>query len=359
MTAPAPWWPELAPRIEPSRAAKPRGLCVDAHTHLSVKPAAALAKPFFKAEFEPRQLYSSPETMRYNAEYRASERNTAQFEDAEQRLADMDAQGVDVQVLSVPPTEYFYWLPAEEAVRANRIQHERFAEVVARWPHRFAAVANVPMESPPLAVEVLREAHRDFGFRGVQISADVLGKDLDDRRFDAVWETVAELGMTVILHPQGFTHGQRFSDYYLVNVMCMPLASTLAVTRMILGGVWNRHPELRLLVVHGGGYLPFYVARTDHAWRVRPELRHHLDVPPSEVLRRIYVDTNVFDPGMVEHLVATLGADHVLMGTDYPFDMGTVDPVGFLADVAVSEAERDLILGGNAAALFGIDAVRT
>lgn len=139
----------------------------------------------------------------------------------------------------------------------------------------------------------------------------------------------------------------------------MPLASTVAVTKMILGGVWNRHPDLKVMVVHGGGYLPFYVARTDHAWKVRPELRHHLDVPPSEVLRRIYVDTNVFDSSMVGHLVSTLGADHVLMGTDYPFDMGTVDPVGFLADVDLDDASRDLILGGNAARLFGITSARS
>ena len=238
----ADWWPELAPRIETSRAPRHRGLCVDAHTHLSVKPAAAVAKPFFRPEFEPRAVYSSEETTRYNTEYRASPLNTAQFEDAEQRLADMDAQGVDMQVLSVPPTEYFYWLPEAEALRANRLQHERFAEVVAQWPDRFAAVANVPMDHPALAVEMLREARRDYGFGGVEISADVLGRDLDDRRFDPVWEAVVELDMTVILHPQGFTHGERFTDYYLVNVMCMPLASTLAVTRMILGGVWSRHP---------------------------------------------------------------------------------------------------------------------
>jgi aminocarboxymuconate-semialdehyde decarboxylase len=352
------WWPELAPTVAPSRVPKPGVPTVDAHTHLSVQPAATLAKPYFLPEYEPRSLFSSPETTRYNAEYRASAHNTAQFEDAEQRLADMDLQGVDMQILAVPPTEYFYWLPEDEARRANRIQHERFAEVVATWPDRFAAVANVPMEYPALAVETLREAHRDFGFRGVEISADVLGKDLDDRRFDPVWEAAVELGMTVILHPQGFTHGQRFSDYYLVNVMCMPLASTLAVTRMILGGVWNRHPDLRLLVVHGGGYLPFYSARTDHAWAVRPELRHHLEVPPSEVLKRIYVDTNVFDPRMVEHLVSTLGADHVLMGTDYPFDMGTVDPVGFLDGAQLDPADRDRILGGNALRLFGIDLAR-
>lgn len=356
---PTPWWQELAPRIEPSRAPHPRGRCIDAHTHLSVPAAAALAKPFLRPEFEPRARYSSPETQRYNAEYRASPLNSAQFEDAEQRLLDMAAQGVDMQVLSVPPTEYFYWLPEDEALRANRIQHERFAEVVAKWPDRFAAVANVPMNHPRLAVQMLHEARRDFGFGGVEISADVLGLDLDDPRFDPVWETVVDLDMTVILHPQGFTHGQRFTDYYLVNVMCMPLASTLAVTRMILGGVWNRHPALRVLVVHGGGYLPFYIARTDHAWRVRPELRHHLDIPPSEVLRSIYVDTNVFDTRMVEQLVTDLGADHVVMGTDYPFDMSTVDPVGFLAGAQLGDHDRDLILGGNAARLFGIDTAPT
>ena len=353
-----PWWPELAPRIETSRAPKPTGPCVDVHTHLSVPSAAALAKPHFRAEYEPRSLYSSEETIRYNSEYRASALNTAQFEDAEQRLSDMDAQGVDMQVLAVPPTEYFYWLPESEALRANRIQHERLAEVVAKWPQRFAAVANVPMNHPALAVQVLREARHDFGFRGVEISADVLGLDLDDRRFDPVWEAITELDMMVILHPQGFTHGQRFTDYYLVNVMCMPLASTLALTRMILGGVFQRHPQLRVLVVHGGGYLPFYIARTDHAWRVRPELRHHLDVPPSEVMRSIYVDTNVFDPRMVRQLVDDLGAGHVLMGTDYPFDMSTVDPVGFLADVALSDHDRNLVLGGNAIRLLGIDTLR-
>ncbi|MHA6622157.1 amidohydrolase family protein [Pseudonocardia sp. DLS-67] len=344
--------PDLAPRIAPTVATKPPVSCVDVHTHFSVPAAAALAKPHFRPEYEPRTRYSSEETLRYNAAHRGSERNTAQFEDAETRLADMDLQGVDVQVLAVPPTEYFYWLDEAEALRAVRLQHERLAEVVARWPDRFAAVANVPMNHPRLAVEVLTQARREFGFGGFELSADVLGADLDDRRFDPVWEAAVELGMTAILHPQGFTHGERFRDYYLVNVMCMPLASTLAVTRMILGGVWVRHPALRMLVVHGGGYLPFYAARTDHAYAVRPELRHHIDRPPSEFLRELYFDTNVFDPRMVEQLIADFGADHVLMGTDYPFDMSTVDPLGFLERAALTAEQRALVVGGNAARLF-------
>lgn len=350
--SPAEWWPELAPVVTASRAPKPSVRTVDVHTHLSVPAAASLAAPYARPELEPRALHSSAETLAYIKDYRGSPGQVAAFETVEQRLADMDLQGVDTQVLAVPPTEYFYWLPEDEALRAGRLQHERFAEVVAAHPTRFAAVANLPMGHPALAVEVMREAREAFGFRGFQVSADVVGLELDDPRYDVVWEAAAELGMTAILHPQGFTHGQRFGDYYLVNVMCMPLASTLAVTRMILGGVWRRHPDLRMLVVHGGGYLPFYVARTDHAFHHRPELRHHIDRPPSEYLRLLHFDTNVFDPAMVRQLVDRYGAEHVLMGTDYPFDMGTVDPVGFLADVGLTDAEARLVLGGNAARLL-------
>ena len=124
---------------------------------------------------------------------------------------------------------------------------------------------------------------------------------------------------------------------------------------MILGGVWQRHPDLRMVVVHGGGYLPYYFARTDHAYGVRPELRRHIDRLPSEYLRKLYFDTTVFDPRMVEYLVDTFGDTHVLMGTDYPFDMGPTDPLAFLAEARLTEASRDRILGRNAARLFKLD----
>ena len=277
------------------------------HTHLAVPASGAVAAPYARPELEPRSLHSSQETLAYTAALRATPLLTARFEDPSQRLADMDAQGIDVQVLAVPPTEYFYWLPADEALRSCRLQHERLAEVVAAHPGRFAALATLPMGHPDLAVEMLREA-RDLGMTGFEVSTEVMGPDacvteLDDPALDVVWAAAVDLGMTAVLHPQGFTHGERFTDYYLVNVMCMPLASTLAVTRMILGGVWARHPDLAMVVVHGGGYLPFYVARTDHAFRHRPELRRHIDREPSEYLRLLHFDTNVFDPDMVRHLV--------------------------------------------------------
>ena len=142
------------------------------------------------------------------------------------------------------------------------------------------------MAHPGHAAAELERINRDLGFKGIEIGADVNGVDLDDPRFDPVWSKLEELEMLVVLHPAGFTEGRRLTDYYLVNVIGMPLASTVAVSRMILGGVFHRHPDLKMLVVHGGGYLPFYAARTDHAYRHRPELRHHIDRLPSEYLSR-------------------------------------------------------------------------
>jgi aminocarboxymuconate-semialdehyde decarboxylase len=350
------WWPELGPKWEPTTATKPAWPCIDVHSHLSVPAAEAVAQPHFRPEMDPRSLFSSDESLRYNREVRHRPEQVARFEEPEARIDDMDRQGIDVQVLSVPPTEYFYWLDAEPAVRACRLQHERLAEVVGRHPDRFVALANLPLDHPALAVEVMEEARRDFGFPGFEISADVNGGELDDHRLEPVWARAVELGMTVVLHPQGFTQGERMGDYYLVNVVCMPLASTLAVTRMILGGVFERHPDLKLVVVHGGGYLPYYFGRTDHAFAVRPELRRHIRRPPSEYLHQLHFDTAVFEPRMVEYLVDEFGADRVLLGTDYPFDMGPTDPLAFLARARLDEPSRALVYGGNAARLFEIDA---
>ncbi len=348
------WWPELGPKWEPTTASKPACKCIDVHTHLSVVESKELAMPHFKPEMDPRSFFSPEVSTRYNNELRTQPEQVPKFIEPEARIEDMDKQGIDMQILSILPPQYFYWLEPELAIRATRIQHERFAEIVADYPDRFAAVANIPMAHPDIAVEVLEEAKRDFGFNGFEINADVNGEDLDDRKFDKVWEKAVELDMTAIMHPQGFTHGQRMDDYYLVNVICMPLASTVAVSRMIIGGVWERIPDFKMVVVHGGGYLPYYFARTDHAYNVRPELRHHITRKPSEYLHKLHFDTTVFEPGMVEYLIEEFGDEHVLLGTDYPFDMGPTDPLAFLADVKMNEQSRERILGGNAARLFKI-----
>ena len=348
------WWPELGPVWKPTRAQKPPTRTIDVHTHVIVDESGDLANPFFKPEMDPRTFFSPEESIRYNKEFRSQPHIKVKYRDPDARIEDMDLQGVDMQVLAIAPPQYFYWLDADTAPKAIHLQHERFAEVVRQHPDRFVAVANLPMDHPELAVEVMEEAKENYGFNGFEMNGDVNGGDYDDPRYNPIWEAAEELEMTIILHPQGFTHGQRMDDYYLVNVICMPLASTVAVSRMILGGVWERYPDLKMVVVHGGGYLPFYFARTDHAYGVRPELRRNIDRLPSEYLHKLHFDTAVFKPEMVRYLIDEYGADRVLMGTDYPFDMGPTDPLAFLAGVPMTEDERELVLGGNAARLFKI-----
>jgi aminocarboxymuconate-semialdehyde decarboxylase len=160
-----------------------------------------------------------------------------------------------------------------------------------------------------------------------------------------------------LLHPHGFTQGERLMDYYLTNVIGNPLDSTVALTRLIHGGVLERLPALKLCFVHGGGYLPFYASRMDHAWRQRPEGRHRIPHrPPSTYLRQVYVDSLVYDEAHLSFLVQQMGADHVVVGTDYPYDMGFYDPVGLLDKTAsLSDEDRARILGGTAAGLLKLE----
>jgi aminocarboxymuconate-semialdehyde decarboxylase len=331
---------------------RPAAPTVDAHTHLMVPAAAELVAPHVKPEADPRTFYSSAETTALNAAFyrEAKER----FTDPAARLRDMDAMGIDVQMVAVSPLQYYYWADEALAERVAALQNEHIAEVVAAAPKRFSGVATLPLAHPHAAVAEARRVASSFGFRAVQFGADVAGLDLDEPRFEPVWDALEELGLVVILHPAGFTEARRLTDYYLVNVIGMPLSSTLAVTRMILGGVLERHRGLRLLVVHGGGYLTSYAARTDHAFRHRPELRHHIDRLPSEYLREIHVDTTVFDPEIVARLVRDHGSDRVHLGTDYPFDMGETDPLALIAAAGLAQDDHLAVVGGNSARLFGL-----
>jgi len=334
-----------------TRAVRPAPRVVDVHSHLMVPESAEMTRPHLRPESEPRTFFSSPLTKELNNEFYGLARG--KYTDPETRLADMDAMGVDVQLVALTPFHYFYWADPGLAAAVASLQNERIAEVAATAPDRFVGVGTLPLGHPDLAVTEVKRVV-DLGFPAVEIGADVNGLDLDDPRFEPVWAALEESGLVVILHPAGFTEAQRMSDFYLVNVIGMPLATTLAVTRLILAGVLERHPDLRMVLVHGGGYLPFYWARTDHAYRHRPEMRGNIDRLPSECLDRFYFDITVFDPDLIGHLVDRFGADRVLLGTDYPFDMGLTDPLGALADTRLDQQQRAMIAGDNAASLFRI-----
>ncbi|HSQ07236.1 MAG TPA: amidohydrolase family protein [Chromatiaceae bacterium] len=343
----------LVPDWGTESVAPPKTRVIDVHTHLTVIAAAEAAHPLFSPQKDPRARFASAESNTYNEAMRA--RVAGKFTDPEEKLRDMARMGVSMQVLAIAPFQYYQWADLPLGAELSRLQNDRIAEVVSLYPDSFAGLGTLPLQDLPTAVEELSRVVSELGLPGVMINTSVSGRDLDFPEFEPLWARAEELSILVALHPYGFDAADRMGDYYLTNVLGIPLESTIALSRLILGGVLHRHPGLKLLVVHGGSFLAFYFARTDHAFRHRPELRHHIDRLPSEYLSRVYFDTAVHSSHMVEHLVRHFGAEHVLLGTDYPFDMGVQDPVGLVAGAeGLSEAERELILGGNAARLLGL-----
>jgi len=195
-----------------------------------------------------------------------------------------------------------------------------------------------------------------LGFRGIEIMTHVAGEDLSEPRFRPIFARCEELGLVVFMHPDGFTGARRFHDHYFANVIGNPLDSTVALHHLIFGGVLEDCPGLKLVVAHGGGYLPAYSGRIDHAASARPDCCEQLKEMPTTYLKRLYFDSLVYTHHQLEYLVAEYGADHILVGTDYPADMGETDPVGFIEGArGLDDAARRAILGGNAARLLNLE----
>src|SRR5215470_10044266 len=285
---------------------------IDIHAHVGTPACQELVAALTPGRLEPFSYFGGEETNAYNARHFSE--IVPKLTDPAERLADMDGMGVDIQALSVAPPQYYYWTDPVLGRRLARMQNEHVAEMVAGDPDRFVGLATVPLQDVEAAVAELRFAVGELGLRGVEICTNVNGLDLDDAGFRPFFAAAAELRVLVLLHPHGFTHGDRLTAYYLTNVIGNPLDSTIAMTRIIHGGVLERFPDLRLCFVHGGGYLPFCSSRMDHAYANRPEGRHHISRPPSSYLRRVYVDCLVFDESHLDFLIRQMGADHVVLG---------------------------------------------
>lgn len=278
------------------------------------------------------------------------------MDSVEERLADMDAMGIDVQALSLSPYQIFYWAEDDLGVRAFRMINEDLAELVRARPDRFVGLGAVPLQDIAAAVEELVRCVTELGFPGIETSTHVEGEELSAPRLAPFWEAVEELGAVVFIHPSGFTHPDRFREHYFFNTIGHPLESTLCAGRLIFDGVMERHPGLKIVFAHGGGFLPAYSGRFDHAYHAREDVRHGLPLPPSEYLARFYFDTMVFDTDQLGYLVRKYGAEHVLLGTDYPYDMGEADPLGLVGKVeGLTPDQVSLITGGNAARLLGLE----
>ena len=275
----------------------------------------------------------------------------------EQRLKEMDAMAIDMEVLSINP--FWYGKDRETASQIVKMQNEKLAELCAARPERFAAFASLTLQYPDLAVQQLEAAIRKQGLRGAAIGGSVLGEDFSDPKFHPVWAKAEELGAVLFIHPQSTPElAKRFKgNGWLANTIGNPLDTTIALQHLIFEGTLDRFPGLKIIAAHGGGYLGSYAARGDHACFVSPQNCNPnitLKKKPSEYLNQLFFDAMVFTPEGLRHLVAQVGASQVMLGTDHPipWEQHPVDHV--FATTTLSDKQKIAILGGNAARLFGI-----
>jgi aminocarboxymuconate-semialdehyde decarboxylase len=334
----------------PLRSAKP---VIDAHGHLLVPEANALAVGHPREARDAAAERASFSAASIAANQAQIQRVWPPLTSVERRLADLDAIGVDVQLVGPMPM-HRYWAEPELAVKLTTVINGAVAAHCADGAGRLYGLGTLPLQHPDLAVRELRRAVTELGLKGVSVSTDVDGRELADPAFDPVWEAAADLSAVVFIHPWGCSLGPRLGAHFLGNTFGQPAETALALSHLIFGGTLDRHPGLKLLAAHGGGFLPTYIGRSDHAWAERPDARGGCAHPPSSYLRRIWYDALVYTPQALHHLVEVVGSDKVVLGTDYPFDMGVTDPVERATAAGLPAADLTAILSGNAATLFAI-----
>ncbi len=272
---------------KPGREIRPKSRTIDIHSHVGVPRAAELVKPHLAPDAMPLVTFADAETKALNQKQEADIVARASLE---QRLADLDAMGLDMQVILPPPPQCYYAVPLEIAVKAAQIVNDGIAEFVGRKPDRLKGFGSVPMPDGNEAAKELERCVTKLGFKGVEVLTNVNGRELSDPAFAPFWKKAEELGALVVIHPNGFTEAARLSRFYFNNVIGNPLETTIALHYLIFDGVLERHPNLKILAVHGGGYLASYAGRIDHAWGARSDSHGNLpqaadELPQEDLLR--------------------------------------------------------------------------
>lgn len=335
----------------PQRVTGRKSLTIDMHCHAQVLAAEDLVKDVFSIDLEPFIAFASEASREVNRQQ--MDVILPKMTSVDLRLEEMDRMGVDMQVVAPSPFQYCYWTEPELGREVARTVNDGLAEMAASNPERLVALGSVPLQAPDLAVAELDRCVKELGMKGVEISTNVAGKELTRSGLDRFFARAEELDVVIFIHPHGFTDARRLSDHYFNNVIGNPMDSTIAVSHLIFDGVLERYPGLKICVAHGGGFLAAYSARMDHAYHARSDCRREISAPPTTYLRKLYFDTVVFSADQLSYLIEQYGADHIVLGTDFPYDMGESDPVGHVGRVdGLSEADRAAIQGGNAARLL-------
>lgn len=330
--------------------------------------SAAGVRPIdIHAHYYPQALLDliAEEGKRFKAEYRMTGEGftinapagsvgplPAKIIDLKQRFADMDEQGVSMQAVSLT-TPMVNWGDADFSLKLARTWNDAANEAHKAYQNRLVALMALPMLYPDHAIDELNRASKLAGMRGVYMGTNVDNRDLDDPLFEPIFGKIEQLNLPVFLHPLQTVGGARTKPWYLSNLLGNPFDAAIAGCHLIFGGVLDRHPKLQICLPHGGGALPMLMGRIDHGAQVRAEIKPlRLPQPPSAYLQRFTYDTIVHSKPVMEFLIQEVGAERIVLGSDYCFDMGYDQPVKFLEQINLSSAKRKMILGENAARLL-------
>ncbi|MFC1847671.1 amidohydrolase family protein [Chloroflexota bacterium] len=273
--------------------------------------------------------------------------------DPEKRIQYMDGIGLDMEVISAAPANIFYEVNAEDGLSFAQSYNNAIAEVVRAYPDRFLGMATVPLQDISKAVIELERAVRELDLRAVEIISNINGKNLDEPELRPFYEKAQELDIPIYVHPGNVAGAERMQKYWLVNLVGYPLDTSLAIASVIFGGVLESFPRLKFLFSHAGGYAPFIRGRWEHGYKFSVDACRSIPKPPSEYFKLLYFDTIIhYDPALA-YLVDTVGVDKVVLGSDYPFDMGDMDPIAIVRNATgISEANKERILEHTSAALL-------
>ena len=339
-------------RPTPAKPGRLSTTTVDSHAHVVIPAAAKYMAPHFDPKRIAMVKHSNDETNMVNGQ-QEKDRGPVAMQDIEDRMKVLDAQGINMQIVAPPPPQCYYQSPIEHAAVASRMVNDGMAEWVGRRPDRFAGLGTVPLQDPEESATELERA-MGLGLKGVMLLTNMDGEESSADRFRPFWKKAEELGAVVMIHPNGFTGGERFTEYYFSNVIGNPLETTTALHYIIFNGLLRDMPNLKIFAVHGGGYLPAYSGRIDHAWGARQDSYANLPEPPTNYLKKVWIDSVVFTDHQLEYLVKVYGADKVIMGSDYPFDMADYDPVEHIVSSALSDEDKAKVGGLTAMKLFGL-----
>ncbi len=278
------------------------------------------------------------------------------FYDADAKVEWMDKNKLDIAAISVGPPIYFYWLGADAGLEAAKLANDGIAQMVAKHPDRLRGMAHLPMQDPDAAIAELERVVKEYKFKAVEVGTSIEGVELANPRFRKVLKTIEQLGCFMFTHPYQCLAQGGMDDYYLKNFVGFPLDTTMMVAHLMYSGALDELKDLKILLPHGGGYVPYQIGRFIHGFNVRPEPKMKTKTSPADLLRRFYFDALTHDPQAARHLINMVGADRVVIGSDHPFDMGPPDLMGAIDQIPdLSASEREYVCSLTALSLLGED----